>query len=58
VFFLACGVRMVRAIADRIRTPADAAATIHLLRRLVFEAGKLGAIDIASASLCSTWAAR
>ena len=28
-----------------------AATTVHLLRRLVYEAGKLGAVDIASASL-------
>jgi putative membrane protein len=51
VFFLACGVRMVRAIATEYGHRPTAAATIHLLRRLVFEAGKLGAIDIASASL-------
>ena len=41
-FFLACGVRMVRGIA---------ASYGHLLRRLLLEAGKLGAVDIASASL-------
>jgi putative membrane protein len=51
VFFLACGVRMVRAIAASYGHRPTAATTIHLLRRLVFEAGKLGAVDIASASL-------
>jgi len=50
-FFLACGVRMVRAIAVSYGHRPTAATTIHLLRRLVFEAGKLGAVDIASASL-------
>jgi putative membrane protein len=51
VLFLACGLRMVRAIATEYGHRPTAAATVHLLRRLVFEAGKLGAIDIASASL-------
>ena len=51
VFFLACGVRMVRAIAAAYGHRPTAATTIHLLRRLVLEAGKLGAVDIASASL-------
>jgi putative membrane protein len=51
VFFLACGVRMVRAVAASYGHRPTAATTIHLLRRLVFEAGKLGAVDIASASL-------
>jgi putative membrane protein len=51
VFFLACGVRMVRAIAASYGHRPTAATTVHLLRRLVLEAGKLGAVDIASASL-------
>jgi putative membrane protein len=50
-FFLACGVRMVRGIAGAYGHRPTAAATIHLLRRLVLEAGKLGAVDLASASL-------
>jgi putative membrane protein len=50
-FFLACGLRMVRAIAASYGHRPTAATTIHLLRRLIFEAGKLGAVDIASASL-------
>ena len=50
-FFLACGVRMVRGIAASYGHRPTAAATVHLLRRLVLEAGKLGAVDIASASL-------
>jgi putative membrane protein len=51
LFFLVCGVRMVRGIAASYGHRPTAAATIHLLRRLVLEAGKLGAVDIASASL-------
>jgi putative membrane protein len=51
VFFLACGVRMVRGIASAYGHRPTAATTVHLLRRLVIEAGKLGAVDIASASL-------
>jgi putative membrane protein len=50
-FFLACGVRMVRGIAGAYGHRPTVAATTHLLRRLVFEAGKLGAVDLASASL-------
>jgi len=51
VFFLACGVRMVRGIAGAYGHRPSAAATVHLLRRLLLEAGKLGAVDLASASL-------
>jgi putative membrane protein len=54
VFFLACGVRMVRGIAASYGHRPTAATTAHLLRRLVLEAGKLGAVDIASASLVQT----
>ena len=43
--------RMVRSIAASYGHRPTAATTIHLLRRLVIEAGKLGAVDIASASL-------
>ena len=50
-FFLALGVRMVRSIAASYGHRPTAAATAHLLRRLLVEAGKLGAVDIASASL-------
>jgi putative membrane protein len=50
-FFLACGLRMVRGIASSYGHRPTAATTVHLLRRLVLEAGKLGAVDIASASL-------
>jgi putative membrane protein len=51
VFFLAVGVRMVRVIAASYGHRPTTATTVHLLRRLVLEAGKLGAVDIASASL-------
>jgi putative membrane protein len=50
-FFLACGVRMVRGIAASYGHRPTAATTAHLVRRLVLEAGKLGAVDIASASI-------
>ena len=51
LFFLAVGVRMVRRIAATYGHRPTTAATIHLLRRLVVEAGKLGAVDIASTSI-------
>jgi len=51
VFFVACGVRMVHGIAAAYGHRPTTAATVHLLRRLLLEAGKLGAIDLASASL-------
>ena len=47
LFFLAVGVRMVRRIAASYGHRPTTAATVHLLRRLVVEAGKLGAVDIA-----------
>ena len=50
-FFLACGLRMVRGIAAAYGHRPTAATTAHLLRRLLIEAGKLGAVDIASASI-------
>ena len=50
-FFLACGVRMVRGVASSYGHRPTTAATLHLLRRLLLEAGKLGAVDLASASL-------
>jgi putative membrane protein len=51
LFFLAVGVRMVRRIAATYGHRPTTAATVHLLRRLVIEAGKLGAVDIASTSI-------
>jgi putative membrane protein len=42
---------MVRRIAASYGQRPTAAATVHLLRRLVIEAGKLGVIDIASTTL-------
>ncbi len=50
-FFLALGLRMVRGIAASYGHRPTAATTAHLLRRLLIEAGKLGAVDIASASI-------
>jgi putative membrane protein len=50
-FFLALGVRMVRSIAASYGHRPTMAATVHLLRRLLIEAGKLGAVDIASTTL-------
>jgi putative membrane protein len=51
LFFLACSVRMVREIAACYGHRPTTSATIHLLRRLMVEAGKLGAIDLAAATL-------
>jgi putative membrane protein len=51
LFFIACSVRMVREIATCYGHRPTALATAHLLRRLVVEAGKLGAIDFAGATL-------
>ncbi len=51
LFFVACSVRMVREIAACYGHRPSALATAHLLRRLVFEAGKLGAVDFAGATL-------
>lgn len=50
LFFIACSVRMVRDIAACYGHRPTASATIHLLRRLAVEAGKLGAIDLATAT--------
>ncbi|MBI1204037.1 MAG: DUF697 domain-containing protein [Rhodopseudomonas sp.] len=51
LFFIACAVRMVREIAACYGHRPSALATLHLLKRLVFEAGKLGAVDFAGAAL-------
>jgi putative membrane protein len=51
LFFIACSVRMVREIADSYGHRPTAVATVHLLRRLMVEAGRLGAIDLAAATL-------
>jgi putative membrane protein len=51
LFFLAVSLRMTREIAEIYGLRPTAAATVHLVRRLVREAGTLGAIDLATASL-------
>jgi putative membrane protein len=51
IFFIACSVRMVREIASCYGHRPSAFATAHLLRRLVVEAGKLGVVDLAGATL-------
>jgi putative membrane protein len=51
LFFIACSVRMVREIAACYGHRPTVLATAHLLRRLVVEAGKLGAVDFAGATL-------
>ena len=51
LFFIACSVRMVREIAACYGHRPTAFATAHLLRRLLVEAGKLGAVDFAGATL-------
>jgi len=50
LFFIACSVKMVRDVAACYGHRPTASATIHLLRRLAVEAGKLGAIDLATAT--------
>ena len=50
-FFVAFSIRMVREIAACYGHRPTAVATVHLLRRLVVEAGKLGAVDFAGAAL-------
>jgi len=50
LFFIATSVRMVREIARCYGHRPTTAATIHLLRRLMVEGGKLGAIDLAAAT--------
>jgi putative membrane protein len=51
VFFIVLSVRMVREIAACYGHRPSTLATVHLLRRLVIEAGKLGAVDFAGATL-------
>jgi putative membrane protein len=51
LFFIACSVRMVREIAACYGHRPTAATTVHLLRRLMVEAGTLGAVDLAAATL-------
>lgn len=51
VFFIYTAVRMLREIAACYGHRPTAFATGHLLRRLIGEAGKLGAIDLAGAAL-------
>ena len=51
LFFLAVGVRMVRRVAASYGHRPTTAATVHLLRRLVVEAGRLGAVDIAGTTI-------
>lgn len=50
LFFLACSIRMVREIASCYGHRPTASTTVHLLRRLMLEAGRLGAIDLAAAT--------
>lgn len=47
VLFVALSIRMVRGIAASYGHRPTAASTVHLLRRLVYEAGKLGAVGLA-----------
>jgi putative membrane protein len=51
LFFLACSIRMVREVASCYGHRPTALATAHLLRRLVVEAGKLGVVDFAGATI-------
>lgn len=51
LFFVAMSVRMVRTVAACYGHRPTLAATAHLLRRLLTEAGKLGAVDLAGMTL-------
>ena len=51
IFFIAMSVRMVRGIAACYGHRPTAAATTHLLRRLVVDAGRLGAVDLAGMTI-------
>lgn len=51
VLFIGMSVRMVRGIAACYGHRPTAVATVHLLRRLVVEAGRLGAVDLAGMTL-------
>lgn len=51
VFFLAVSLRLLREISETYGLRPTAATTVHLLRRLVREAGTLGAIDLVTAGL-------
>lgn len=51
LFFLAISIRMVREVAAGYGHRPTALATAWLLRRLVAEAGKLGAVDLAGMAL-------
>ena len=51
IFFLGCGLRMVRGIAGAYGHRPGLAATTHLLRRLLLETGKLGAVDLVTGAL-------
>ena len=51
VLFAAISIRMVRGIAACYGHRPTAAATVHLLRRLVLEAGKLGAVGLAGMAI-------
>lgn len=51
VIFAALSVRMVRALAACYGHRPTAAATAHLLRRLVFEAGRIAAVDLAGMAI-------
>jgi len=51
VLFAALSVHMLRGIAACYGHRPTAAATAHLIRRLIFEAGKLAAIDLAGMTI-------
>lgn len=51
VFFVATAVRMVRSVASVYGHRPTAASTVHLLRRLTVEAGRLGVVDLAGMGL-------
>lgn len=50
LFFLACGLRMVRQVAECYGHRPGVTTTVHLLRRLLIEAGTLGAADLVTST--------
>ena len=51
LFFVALALRMMRSIAECYGLRPTTAITVHLVRRLIREAGKLGAVDLAASAL-------
>src|SRR5262249_46845883 len=51
LFFIGVALRMMRGIAECYGLRPTGATTVHLIRRLIREAGRLGAVDLAASAL-------